>query len=157
MKHTITLGSYETDDRATLEIEMRTKTSCAPHYTIDGEPVQEYTELSICGTTRNSAGQCVDEIRRLHGDNRNVLRLCELWDRWHLNGLNAGMREQMEFLGSYRKRHDYANDYDRDTLGLQASNLLTVNGIRYGNAWLVEIIPPAVLNEINELAQALSE
>jgi hypothetical protein len=65
-------------------------------------------ELSICGVIgplpsgdcQGSAGQCTDAIRAgtpAAGWNREMLdKFCDIWDRWHLNGMNAACQHQRE-------------------------------------------------------------
>lgn len=85
--------------------------------------------LSICGVigpTRNggakgSCGQCIEEIRKgepVGNWNREMLdKLCEIWDRWHLNDMRPYCEHQKELrwdelarkqvtLYNYRLNHE---------------------------------------------------
>lgn len=65
-------------------------------------------ELSLCGVigpmsdgnAKGSCGQCTDEIRKgepIEGWTREMLdKLCEIWDRWHLNDMRPYCEHQKE-------------------------------------------------------------
>lgn len=80
--------------KAVIKVTIKRIESCAPHKSIDLEPCERLTELSIVGEVYcvgdrrgdpSSCGQCVDYIREYFGG-ITVVELCDLWDRWHLNG-----------------------------------------------------------------------
>ena len=52
----------------------------------------------ISGNCRGSAGQCQDEIRKgvpkAPWTKEMVDKLCDIWDRWHLNDKRAGCEHQ---------------------------------------------------------------
>ena len=64
--------------------------------------------LSLCGVigpmrngdAKGSCGQCTDEIRKgepIEGWTREMLdKLCEIWDRWHLNDMRPYCEHQKE-------------------------------------------------------------
>jgi len=68
----------------------------------------ENGKLSLCGVigtmkngnAKGSCGQCTDEIRRgepIEGWSREMLdKLCQVWDRWHLNDMNPCCEHQRE-------------------------------------------------------------
>ncbi len=74
-------------------------------------------------------------------------RICELWDRWHLNGMKAGNRKQLEYI----EQHGINGDYDAICKALDAASLLVVDGYKYGSAWLYEPVPAKVVNELKKL------
>lgn len=68
----------------------------------------EDERLSICGVigpmrngnAKGSCGQCIEEIRKgepIGSWNREMLdKLCEIWDRWHLNDMRPYCEHQKE-------------------------------------------------------------
>lgn len=168
-------GRGRKTNRATLDVELRTRASCSPHLDIDLNPCEAYTELSICGSVWNAAGtdvsiggQCREEFAAHFKDNPAVVRLCAIWARWHNNGLNSGTREQRAYLEDVREGRA---DYDADCKLLEKANLLTVTGgpevpnangaavrrnYKYGTAWLCEPLPADVEAEVVRLCGELS-
>lgn len=113
--------------------------------------------LSITGTVRDQrgaewSGQCTDVVRKVWGAYPEVVELCDLWDRWHLNDLRAGSRKQSDALRGKKNRtkHDH---YTWACNYLKRKGLLTDQGYRYGNAWLFEEIPATVVARIKTLAK----
>ena len=96
--------------------------------------------LSIAGVegprrNGNAAGSCgqigLDGVRPAKGWNAGTVRvLRKVWDRWHLNDMNAGCWHQRE-LGWDVDRH--------------LSKPCPVCGYKYGTAWLSEEVPERVL------------
>ena len=39
-------------------------------------------------------GQCVDDVAAMFPGNAKAQRICEVWKRWHLNGMKAGCEHQ---------------------------------------------------------------
>lgn len=94
-----TAGSWKDEDRTfTLKLEAELRQA------------EKGLELSICGTlwdsrVRNdciSAGQNRDDLRQLLAEptadlklpRATLERLAQIWDAWHLNGMNAGCSHQ---------------------------------------------------------------
>jgi hypothetical protein len=147
--------------RAEVEIELRHKESCAPHLDIDLKPCQEYTELSICGTVQGphgfySGGQNTDEIRRSLGSDPLISELCDIWERWHMNGLCSGTREQRDWLRENPREWDRMNYYTEQCNDLKAADLYEVRGYKFGHSWLVERIPGEVIERVREIASQLA-
>lgn len=79
------------------------------------------------------------------------------WDRWHLNDMNAGTPEQMEYLRSHGGPMEYGAACDT----LKAAGILTVPDPRdpsrsytYGSAWLSEPVPEDVLSVLASLPES---
>lgn len=82
----------------------------------------ENGKLSLCGVigpmrsgdAKGSCGQCIDEIREgkpVEGWNREMLdKLCQIWDRWHLNDMNPCCEHQRE-LGWIEKARENVTLY----------------------------------------------
>ena len=157
--------TFEQDTmRIVVRVELREKEPCAPGLTIDLEPVPggAFTELSICcdiyeqvrGRWRDiGGGQAHEELSALFGDRPGVARLVELWERWHLNGMCAGTRSQQDFLWEHPITAVYpASHYELALEALAAAGLSPDRGYKYGQSWLVELLPEAVLNELAALS-----
>jgi hypothetical protein len=131
-----------------------------------------HARLSISGTVWNksgtdaiSCGQVVDEIRDRFKDSPNIVRLCQIWDLYHLNDMRAGSPRQMAFLKSIDPDKTPKRVTDYYTL---ASKALADAGLnpdqeyihegqpyKYGKAWLMEEIPGEVLAELRSIVSAL--
>lgn len=174
MKYVIDLGkvAYDNPEQKTnaveVTVELKPAQKVAPYLTIDFKPIPEdAVKLSICGAILNSrhidhtsGGQIDDKIKLLFPDNKSVQRLCEIWDRWHLNGMHAGCRIQEEALREFK--YDPKN-INRDTQAfefLRACDGYEVSKpgggtYKYGEAWLFEEIPAEVIEELHALIGAL--
>jgi len=142
-----------------LAIELREKESVSPHLDIDFNSCIQYTELSICGTLYEKVnhhwrdvggGQITSDLKKYFADDTKAQEIAEVWDRWHLNGMKAGCREQDEFVRKHfaDKRYDYTKACD----ALEAVGLYTVKRpvleYKYGHAWLVERLPDAIITQV---------
>ncbi len=115
-------------------------------------------ELSIVGEVVNHAyGQCYDFIRGLveqhgsgHRDKGEILKLLDIWDRWHLNTMRAGTPRQQEIIRPWLKRNPN-KDYTEQCDYLFSHGLLIDDGYKYGTAWLYEPLPDDVITFISGL------
>lgn len=170
-----------------LTVRLDEKKAVAPYRTIDGDPCKSYTELSIVGSVwffgdrwddPSCVGQCVEDVRRfvehISGDPtaEPLLALCELWERWHLNGMQPGSRKQRDYLVAHPPEPAVypASTYDAHCEALKAADLyedrsaqwLLVctskldepKGYTYGSAWLVELLPAEVEEHILDVCRA---
>lgn len=114
--------------------------------TIDLKPIPKSAkEISVTGQSTGHCGQMTDQLRGSGVAELN--RICELWDRWHLNGMKAGNRKQLEYI----EQNGLGGDYDAICKALGAAGLLEVDGYKYGSAWLYEPVPAKVVNELKKL------
>jgi hypothetical protein len=107
--------------------------------TIELRNKKEGVALSIVGdiyhTNKSiSCGQCVDYIREEFADNKKVQRICDIWDRWHLNDLHAGCEHQREFENEPYENHRGA--------------YCEICDYTYGTGWKFEVIPNEIIEEI---------
>ena len=109
-----------------------------------------YFELTAQATIKGSTygesgGQCLDAIRELWGPvlPPDVARVIELWERWHMNGLKAGTAKQEEALKDCPHKN-----YTDACVFLRGLGLYEDRGYRYGSSWLVEELPPEVIDEV---------
>lgn len=154
-----------------LEVDLRENDNVYPYMDIDFQPCEKYLELSICGTGywKTSYGSwkedCGGQILSFLEENFTLdpnadpkaIQIARIWDRWHLNGLRAGCREQEDYLynrfvGSTRHEKWRNMNYDTALQVLGSANLLTVKKgmtkYTYGHAWLVEKLPADVIAEV---------
>lgn len=68
--------------------------------TVDLAPVSTFEELSISG----ASGQNREATRAAFPGDPVIGELCNIWDRWHLNGMRSGTRRQSEFLALVESR-----------------------------------------------------
>ena len=142
----------------TLEVEIKEKND--KRRTVDLEAINCYKVLSISGDLKeltngrgrpcwSSSGQIKDSIRT---KNKNKLRLLEIWDKWHLNDMKSGTKEQEKCLNNWKDRPD-GWSYEKDCEHLKKHHLHTDRGYKYGHAWLVEILPEDIIEEVNHLCK----
>ncbi len=101
-------------------------------------------------------GQCVDKVAELFPDDAKAQRMRAIWDRWHLNDMNAGSPAQMEWLRNneivapYPKSHYEEASKALALVGLNPDPDYLHNGkpYLYGHAWIKEELPADVVNEI---------
>lgn len=84
-RHSSRVGAMRDGTPVNVEIELRDK---------DG-----LVELSVCSSTPHGGGQDRDSVAGVVSfasgwDAERVARLLEVWDRWHLNGMQ-GLREEL--------------------------------------------------------------
>jgi hypothetical protein len=115
-------------------------------------------ELSIVGEINtHTFGQCDASIRELveqhgsgHRDKGEILKLLDIWDRWHLNTMRAGTPRQQEILRPWLKRNPN-KDYTEQCDYLFSHGLLVDDGYKYGTAWLYDPLPDDVITFISGL------
>ena len=125
----------------------------------------EEPKLAISGIIWNrlktdyiSAGQNLDEIRKLIGFSPLMKRVHFIWQRHHLNDTKAGSPRQEAFLAGYRQAFREENfglmkdmDYQDRVDLLEKAGLhpdTQHNNYRYGSSWLYAPIPDDILAEI---------
>ncbi|HTE40301.1 MAG TPA: hypothetical protein VK629_05710 [Steroidobacteraceae bacterium] len=156
-------------ERVRIVATVKPAQKVAPHLTIDLKPIPtDAMELSITGECSGSSGQCADSIRENAAGVPDVLRLCDIWDRWHLNGMKAGTRAQLAAI-EQMPAPIVGDHYKAVTAYLDECGLLidtntgTVRvpgdpgeGYKYGTAWLFEPVPAEVLTELSAILDRLN-
>ncbi|MBI3622465.1 hypothetical protein HY212_00090 [Candidatus Pacearchaeota archaeon] len=119
--------------------------------------------LSICGSIWNnphtdliSGGQNIDEIADLFPNNERVQRIKAVWERYHLNDLEAGSPKQEEYLRNNPVTCKYSESHYEKTCkalknaGLNPDLSYLHNGKPYycGTAWLKGEIPTEIIEEV---------
>lgn len=138
-----------------------------------GEHCNKYIEFSASGNIWNHmhtdiycGGQCLDEIAK-YVKTPTFRQIYDFWKKYHLNGLNAGTREQEEAIKEWENagnRYDYAavcemlKERGLYEVPLTNQNLVgtrKADGLpyRYGSGWVIEEIPANDLQKIAELCK----
>jgi hypothetical protein len=76
--------------------------------------------------------------------------------------LNAGTKKQNDSVKTWKSLTEkeisntvldsHLSNYDKKCAILKANNLYEDNGYTYGSAWLVEILPTEIIEEIQQLS-----
>tara|TARA_R100000458_G_C8210111_1_gene197863 strand:- start:394 stop:834 length:441 start_codon:yes stop_codon:yes gene_type:complete len=118
--------------------------------------------LSICGETEDSAGQIIGELDDLlkYGPNEHektiIVKLRDIWERWHLNHMRPGCEHQREWdvsemltVGEKQKAAGwvYPTEHPKGLLCKPCE----ICGYKYGSAWLKEEVPADVLDYLKTL------
>ena len=166
-KKTFEVGQDREGRKVFLTVELRHRANLIVRETVAHKKVTEWTELSISGVVQGrSAGQIRDVLDTLSAytiPEETIREIAEIWDRWHLNGMKAGCVHQPEewicygFPGVhketvngwhlkpvYPKRGDACTFCGRDRWDTDACP----KGYRYGNAWLVDPLPPEIAEKV---------
>ena len=105
-------------------------------------------EFSMSGSYDSSCGQIFNSI---NPRTKTQKRLIELWNKYHLNGMNAGTIEQEKLLKKCK-----SNDYDKQVEYLKKHKLYTVTledgtKYKYGTSWLYRPLPNNFKEELTQL------
>jgi len=118
---------------------------------------------SKSGNCYGSCGQIIDTVLQVpygeysNGWNIDILNnFVAIWDKWHLNDMNAGTIEQTAFIEEYEKEFpDWRYDYTEACKVLSAAGLNPVmldgKEYRYGSKWLYVAVPDEVVDFLDSL------
>lgn len=98
------------------------------------ENEKHQTVLSIVGSMKGSHGQIRERIMEEFKDYKKIVRICEVWERWHLNNLHAGCVHQREFEKEPYEKHKGCH--------------CDICNYTYGHDWQFEEIPQEIIDEI---------
>lgn len=104
------------------------------------------------GNCAGSCGQCDDVLIDpnfvpCEGINATLLHM--LWNRWHLNDMNAGSPLQMDYLRRFPVAAEWPeNHYDKVITALTEAGLQPdpISGYSWGSGWLFETVPQYVID-----------
>lgn len=156
MKRTITFGkiAYQTKrkiNEVTVEMELR-ETEKGPEFSASCDVWNSRHTDIIMG------GQCLDDVQPYMNGNPLFGEIVKLWKKHHLNGLNPGTPEQMQFIkdhkdeinendGWYTKELNLLKKYNMDVVEWQGKPF------KYGTEWIYHPIPEPDLSRIKEIIQ----
>ena len=137
-----------------VEAKITKYTRSNPKLSTDLKKVNEYKVLSLVGVSRDFGGQINNELLdknqvKLSIPKEDAKRLKEIWDKHHLNDLNAGTKKQQKLLENFNITGSNYN-YDQAVSVLRKNNLLEDRGYRYGSQWLVSDVPEKDLKFIKD-------
>lgn len=99
-----------------------------------------------------SCGQNVSGVCGYFSQDKKAQRMLAIWERWHLNDMQAGSPRQMAYLREHPidpKSYTYPKSYyEIVSQVLTDAGLNPDNGYLYGHSWLLEEIPADVVAEI---------
>lgn len=158
------VGTTAEGDRVWVKMELRQKDANGRfNSATDHRPVGEYVEftMSAVGLLKGRrtpardidfGGQSVDTFRAITKpaagwSAEDVRDLADLWDAWHLNGMQAGCVHVEPVIEADR--------YGRMVPSLDLTPPCPETGYRYGHAWLVKTLPVEIVEKINAYAARL--
>lgn len=93
-------------------------------------------------------GQCHREIAALWADMPLVVRMTEVWARWHLNDMRAGTPKQEAAITEHYGRPRVGYEFGQACQHLRRLGLYEDDGYKYGSAWLYEPLPQEIVDEV---------
>lgn len=116
------------------------------------------------GNAFGAAGQIQEELGRVvpakGWDEEMVKKFQTVWNRWHLNDLNAGTPKQESFLRELEDRNGGIG-YEKAVEALKEAGIYEDADFihedkpyRYGSAWLKEEVPADVLEWLQSLPES---
>ena len=141
-----------------VTVDIRIERIAGPNETIEHTQVTDFLDFALTtavwqpgGHDCILAGATVEPLAEIMEDGRYVdgitearmLRLSELGERWHLNGMQAGCAHVTPVIAP--------DEYGREVPSLDLTPACPITGYRYGHAWLVEPLPEGFLDEIRSL------
>lgn len=94
-----------------------------------------------CGQITTTAEQFSEHCSKA----AQIREIVSVWQRWHLNDLRAGTREQMAAIAHIQKNHFW---YEDACEHLKEIGLYEDRGYKFGHAWLYEPMPENVIAQI---------
>jgi hypothetical protein len=154
MKYQFVSGNYKIHINVLLSL----KENVEPKMDIDLHHCDEYYSLSMSADIYErhngrwkdvSWGQNSEWVRKILAENQFAQKMCDVWDRWNMNGLRAGNREQEKWIKNNIK---CSSSYEEISAFLEQNQLFIIEkplmNYKYGSAWLVEKIPEEIIKEI---------
>jgi len=145
--------------KLTLTLELRKRQQTYPNLTVDLTPINPENlslEVSIQGDMRGrggeySGGQNQNDVLEFFSFHEDVRKIVRLWNHWHLNSYRPGTGRQQEALDEWLLDEGNKYDYEKVCAYLKKVGLYVDRGYEYGCAWLYELLPEVVVNELKIL------
>jgi len=166
MKKIISLGKIDYNgtgrkvNEVTIEIEIKRNNT----KDINLNPVLNgYSIFRMSANVYNSKhtdiiawGQMCDKLPKLFPNNKDVKRLVEIWENWHLNDMNSGTKKQMDAVEKWEQNGN-KYDYTKVCEYLKSIDLHIDNGYQYGTSWLLNPLPSEIETEVNNIIERLTK
>jgi len=111
-----------------------------------------YTDHRQGGQMQDSIRSELNRYKKLFIPKPAILKILDIWDKWHLNDLHAGTKAQTAIIEKVKaKQGGRQIDYDWCCGMLRQYNMYEDRGYKYGHGWLCEVLPQEVIKLINEL------
>ena len=153
-----------------VDIEIKETTKDKINYATGKTLTEPQKILSISGHTKignrdESGGQIHDTIKEnldimefeVGFSKKDISKLIDIWERYHLNDLQSGTKKQTDFLNDFYKISSVERSYENDVKLLENEGLLVDNGYSYGSNWLIEILPTNLEKELTSIISTTTE
>ena len=136
MKKTIELGKidYNNSGRKNCMVDIELELKDTPEGKVFSASGEIWNPIH---TDIYSGGQILDEIGKFFPLNKQVLRIIEIWKKYHLNNFHAGCEHQRDF-----EKEDYQK---------HAEAVCPICHYKYGSEWKFEEIPNDIIKEIKHI------
>lgn len=151
MKRKIYLGGKRKKGSSYIDIELK-DTDKGWCFSASGMHDYQYCRY-LKDWDYQGGGQCLDTIAKDYPKNKEVQLITKLWQKYHLNDMNAGSPRQSEYLNSLGEYKDYdwaCKELEKVDL-LYDKEFSPNNPYRYGSAWLFREIPESDLELIKQI------
>lgn len=94
------------------------------------------------------------DVNALHSQlsPEELTKLNNIWERWHLNNMNAGVEVQETCIRDYREQYpNWKYEFSKACNILKDANLYEVDGYKYGYKWIHEEVPEVILEWLDAL------
>lgn len=120
-----------------------------------------YIEIKLCDGALRIVGKgygCGQIVERLLDDRLipakgfeypDLLKIHDIWNRWHFNDMRAGTPKQEDFIREWRLSNEYT--YQKACEALEEIGLLYDDGYKYGSSWLKEDLPIDIIRYLFSL------
>jgi len=115
-------------------------------------------KLSICGvegpfSNGNAKGGCGQIYGKEYSEPLiDLKKFFDVWERWHLNDMQAGSYTQEMVLRNAREK-GWKYDYKEACEKLKELDLYIDDGYSYGSAWMSEAVPDDVIEYLKSLPE----
>lgn len=115
----------------------------------EGGQIQDTLKKALSYHTIGYTGKQHSRFTSLKRKYADIKRLLIIWDRWHLNDMNAGCEHQRELL---RDKVQFPNQEYTELIKHSEFIKCSKCGYAYGSKWIFEELPPNVVEFIKEFA-----
>jgi hypothetical protein len=145
------VGVKESYKKMYVELTINQESDTRTAQTTTLQTIAAYKTLSICGNGGQNLEETADinSYKELFVTESDLNTIIDIWNKWHLNDMNAGTEKQQAFINEWKKLNKY--EYSEVCEALKEVNLYIDNGYKYGSQWLVKPLPEEVITEITNI------